>query len=93
MHAGTNRTQLLNDKPPARRRLERHLELPAAETTQEPAHALTVRRHDPRPTELPGLSVDPLGRDLRRCWSNPITIVIRGLLKLHGLNTCADFRA
>jgi hypothetical protein len=26
-----------------------------------------------------------------RCWSNPITIVIRGLPKLHGLNTCANY--
>jgi hypothetical protein len=25
------------------------------------------------------------------CWSSPITIVIWGLLKLHGLNTYADY--
>ena len=26
-----------------------------------------------------------------RCWSNPISIVIRGRLKLHCLNTCAHY--
>jgi hypothetical protein len=29
------------------------LKLLAAETTQEPAHTLTVRRHNPRPNEPP----------------------------------------
>jgi hypothetical protein len=27
-----------------------------------------------------------------RCWSSPITMLTRGLLKLHGLNACTDTR-
>ena len=44
--------QLLDDEPPARRRLERDLELLAGKPAQEPAHALTVRRRHPRPADL-----------------------------------------
>ena len=44
MRPGTDRVQLLDHKPPARRRLQRHLELPAAETAQKLPDALAVRR-------------------------------------------------
>jgi hypothetical protein len=43
MHASTDRTQLLNDKPPSRRRLERYLELVTA--GNRPAVPSEATRH------------------------------------------------
>jgi len=65
MHPGANPPQLLDHEPPARRRLQRHLELPATEPCQELPHARTVRRHDPTTRYLTRLDIDPLGSDLR----------------------------
>lgn len=64
MHPRANATQLLAHEAPARRRLQRHLELQARESLQEPPHPFTVRRRHPRPADLPGHRVDPLRRDL-----------------------------
>ena len=83
--------QLLNDEPPARRRLERDLELLAGKPGEKPAHALTVRRRHPRPADLPGHGVQPLRRDLRSVLIQSHYDRHRGLLKLHGLNTCANY--
>jgi hypothetical protein len=65
MRPGTDRLQLLDHEPPARRRLQRHLEPPATEAAQELPHALATCRHHARPADLAGGRVDPLGRDLR----------------------------
>ena len=57
--------ELLDHEPPARRRLQRDLELLASEARQEPAHTDAVGRCDPRPRDLAGRGVDPVGGDLR----------------------------
>jgi hypothetical protein len=90
VRTGPDRVQLLDDEAPARRRLERHLELLATEPRKEPSHALAVRRHDPRPTELPGLSVDPLSRDLRPMLVKSHYDRHTGPPQAPRLNTCAD---
>src|SRR5919201_3014186 len=64
MHARADRAQLLDHEPPAGRRLQRHLELGAAEALQEPPHRLAVRRNHTRPAHLTGLGLDPLGGHL-----------------------------
>src|ERR1039458_1722459 len=91
MHPGTHAPQLLNDEPPARRRLERHLELSAREPTEKATHALTVRRRHPRPADLPGRRVQPLRRDLRSVLIQSHYDRHLGLLRLHGLTTCANY--
>src|SRR4051794_7885823 len=58
-------TQLLDDEPPAGRRLQRRLELLAGEVLQEVADVIAVRGRHPGPAYLAGLGVDPVGRDLR----------------------------
>jgi hypothetical protein len=57
--------QLIGDEPPAGRCLQPDLELLAAELLTELAHALSVRRRDPRPTDLSGLGIDLLRGDVR----------------------------
>ena len=47
MHPRADRAQLLDHEPPARRRLQRDLELTATKARKEATHALTVRRSDP----------------------------------------------
>jgi hypothetical protein len=91
MHSRVDAAQLLNNEPPARRRLKRDLELLARETGEKPSHALTVRRRDTSPADLTRLGVDPLGRDLRSVLIQSHYDRHRGLLKLHGLNACADY--
>jgi hypothetical protein len=92
MHHSTHPTQLLDHEPPPRRRLQRHLELLAAEAAQELAHAHTVRRRYSPAPHLARPGIEPVSGDLRSMLVNPITIVTWGLLKLHGLNACADQR-
>ena len=65
------------------------LELLTTEPLRELAHASPVRRRDPRSRDLTGVGVDPLCGDLRSVLIQTITIVIWGLLKLHGLQACA----
>jgi hypothetical protein len=65
MNAGPNQAQLLNDEPPARRRLERNIELLTGEPAKKTTDTVTVRRRHPRPPDLTSLGVDPLRRDLR----------------------------
>ena len=65
MHHSTHRAQLLHHEPPPSRSLQRHLDLLAAETTQEPAHALSIRRRHPPTLHLTGPGIDPVGSDLR----------------------------
>ena len=43
MHQGTDPPQLLDHEPPAGRRLERHLQLPRAETRQPPPNMRAIR--------------------------------------------------
>jgi hypothetical protein len=76
-HPRADPPQLLEHEPPTRRRLQGDLEL-CAINAQEPRHRLAMRRSDPRPAHLAGRGIDPLGGDLPRCWSSPITIVTRG---------------
>jgi hypothetical protein len=64
MDLRAHRMQLLNNEAPARRRLQRHLERLAGKALDEPAHVAAQRGRDPRPAELAGVGVDPLGRDL-----------------------------
>jgi hypothetical protein len=49
MHPRPDRLQLLDHEPPAGRRLQRDLELLAAEAAGEPPHAIAVGRRDTRP--------------------------------------------
>jgi hypothetical protein len=49
VHDGADSLQLLDHEPPAGRRLQRDLQLPAAKPSKEPAHARAVGRRDPRP--------------------------------------------
>jgi len=65
MHTGAHPPQLLDHEPPARRRLQRRLKLLVAEAAKEPTHVRAMRRRDPRPRDLAGRRVDPLGGDLR----------------------------
>ena len=65
MHRRPDRVQLLDHEPPARRRLQRHLEPLAGEAPEELPHVVAVRRRDARAADLAGVGVDPLGRDLR----------------------------
>ena len=64
MYPRTDATELLDHEPPPRRRLQRDLERPAVEPTEEPAHGLSVRRRNPRTRDLTGLGIDPLRGDL-----------------------------
>jgi hypothetical protein len=84
--------KLLHDKPPARRRFQRNLELLASEPANELADTGSVsgvtRARETSPVEVSTQSAVICAR----CWSSPIRIVIRGLLKLHGLNACAAQR-
>src|ERR1039458_9848509 len=65
MHHRADLRQLVGDKPPAGRRLQRNLKLLAAELLAEPPHALPVRWRDPRPRDLTSLGVQPHRGDLR----------------------------
>ena len=67
VHPGAGTAQLLDHEPPARRRLERDLELPTLEPVQEPAHTLAVRRHDPTARNVARVGVEPLGVICARC--------------------------
>jgi hypothetical protein len=60
-----DRLQLLGHEPPARRRLQGHVEALTGEALEEPAHVAAQRGRDPPPADLAGVGVDPLGRDLR----------------------------
>ena len=64
MYLRADPAQLLDHEPPASRRLQRHLEIPATEPRQELPHRSAVRRHDARALHLAGLRVDPLAGDL-----------------------------
>jgi hypothetical protein len=90
MRLGANPAQLLDHEPPARRCLERHLELLAAEPAQEPPHALAMRRRHPRPTELAGLAVDPLSGDLRSVLVKSHYDCHTGPPQAPRFDTCAD---
>src|ERR687895_276836 len=65
MHHRSHSPQLLHHEPPAGRRLQRHLELLAAEALNEPPHPGAMRRRDAGSRQLAGRRVDPLRRDLR----------------------------
>ena len=65
VHLRADHAQLLDQKPPAGRRLKRDLERLSAEPLQEPAHPCPIRRRYPRPRDLAGVGVEPLGGDLR----------------------------
>jgi hypothetical protein len=65
MHPGADRFELLDHEAPARRRLQRHLNVAAAKASSKPPHALAVGRSDARAADLAGRRLDPLGGDLR----------------------------
>jgi len=85
------RRSFLNDEAPTRRRLQRDLEILAGEPAKEAAHPLAVSRSDTRSTDLSGHAVKPLRRDLCSVLVESHYDRHRGLLKLHGLNTYADY--
>jgi hypothetical protein len=64
MHTRPDAAQLLDQEPPARRRLQRHPELLTAETLNEPTHPHAMRRRYPRPADLARRRVQPPGSDL-----------------------------
>jgi hypothetical protein len=92
MHRRTDRAQFLHDEPPAGRRLQRHLELASAEALQEAPHPRPVRWRHARAADLAAAGVQAVGRDLRSVLVESHYDRHRGLLKLHGLNACADTR-
>jgi hypothetical protein len=65
MRLGTDRAQLLDHEPPARRGLQRDLELLTGKPRQEPPDTDTIGRHHTRARHLASLSVQPLRGDLR----------------------------
>jgi len=71
MHDRADLRQLVGNKPPTRRGLQRDLELLAAELLTEPSDSLPMRRRDPRPRDLAGLGVQPLRDDLRSVLIKP----------------------
>jgi len=64
MHNRPDAAQLLDHEPPAGRRLQRYLQLPAAKTRKELPHRRAIRRHHTGALHLAGLCVDPLAGDL-----------------------------
>jgi hypothetical protein len=90
VHAGADPPQLLDHKPPARRRLQRHLQLGSAKATQKPPHRLAMRRRHPRPADLAGLGVDPLGADLPSMLVKTHYDRHTGPPQAPRLNTCAN---
>src|SRR5205807_7353144 len=64
MHLGADTTQLLDHEPPAGRRLERDLQLLAAETLKELPHGGAVRRRHAGALHLASFGIEPLTGDL-----------------------------
>ena len=86
MDARPDRPELLDHEPPARRRLQRDLEILATEACGEPPHSGAVGRRDTRARNLTAGGVDPLGGDLRSVLvESHYDRHFRGLLTLHGL--------
>ncbi len=65
MHARPDRFELLGDKPPAGRRLQRHLQVAPAKRRRKAADTVAVSRRDALALDLAGIGVQPLGGDLR----------------------------
>jgi hypothetical protein len=59
-----DRVQLFDHEPPARRRLQRHLQPLAGEALEELPDVTAVRGRNAGTADLTGVGVDPLGRDL-----------------------------
>src|SRR5271169_12849 len=71
VHLGADTLELLNQEPPARRRLQRDLKTNALEPGQELPDPGPIRRRDPRAEHLARNRVDPLRRDLRTVLIDP----------------------
>src|SRR5919108_3739347 len=71
MHAGADALGLLDHEPPARRCLQRDLELLPREAPQEAPARGWVRRPAPAARDLAGRKVDPLRGDLRPVLIEP----------------------
>jgi hypothetical protein len=75
MHDRTDAAQLLDHEPPPGRRLERNLQIPAAEALKElltaarSAGATRVRCSSPVSVSIHSPVICP------RCWSSPITML------------------
>jgi hypothetical protein len=65
VHLGADPVELLDHEPPARRRLQRHLETIVDEPAEKHANRVAIGWRDPGARDLAGDRVDPLGRDLR----------------------------
>src|ERR1700689_4621573 len=64
MHPRADRAQLLDDKAPPGRRLDRDLKLLATEPLKEPAHPDALGRAPPRTADLTANKIDPLSGHL-----------------------------
>jgi hypothetical protein len=85
-----DRFELLDDEPPV-------VVASSATSSSRPANVTAKRRTPSRSAGAmrlraisPVLASSHSAVICARCWSSPITIVTRGLLKLHGQNACAD---
>src|SRR5688572_1397500 len=65
MDLSADRLELLDHEPPPGCRLQRNLELLAAETASEPAHTGAICRSDPPPRHLARPGIQPIRGDLR----------------------------
>jgi hypothetical protein len=71
VHVSADPLELLDHEPPARRRLQRDLQIRALEPRKELPDPGAVRRRDPRTGDLTGDRVDPLRGDLRAVLIHP----------------------
>jgi hypothetical protein len=84
------RLQLLDDEAPAGGGLKRRLHRLAIEPAQEAPEAVPIGRANPPRPDLAGVGVERVEGDLLAVHVEPNYDRHRGLLKLHGLNACAD---
>ena len=91
MHPRADPVQLLHDETPPGRCLQGHLELRPSKRAKN-LRTLSRCAGATRERETSPVTVSTHSAVIcARCWSSPITIAIWGLLKLHGLNTYADY--
>jgi hypothetical protein len=91
MRPAADSADLLDHEPPARRRLQRDVQIRVDEPMQESSHRLAMRRRHPRTAHLAGGGVDPLGGDLPSMLVKSHYDRHTGPPQAPRLNTCADY--